>query len=152
MHNDLVRRMLRNLLVAALAVPALAMAGVEVGGYARETLPGAGMSAAYLTLHNAGARGRSLQRVELPQQRGARVQMHSTVSEGGVSRMRPLAALELPPGQEITMAPGGIHLMLSGAELRAGSKVQLRLHFADGEVLEVALPIRAVAGSGHHHS
>ncbi|WP_175453107.1 copper chaperone PCu(A)C [Microbulbifer yueqingensis] len=141
---------LRGLLLAAMSVPALASAGLDVEGYARETLPGASMSAAYLTLRNTGNSARSLQRLELPLHGGARVQIHSTVTEGGISRMRPLAALELPPGGEITMAPGGIHLMLSGAELRAGRKVQLRLYFADGEVLEVGLPVRAITDGVHH--
>ncbi|UHQ54441.1 MULTISPECIES: copper chaperone PCu(A)C [Microbulbifer] len=139
------------LAMAALSGSPLAAAALDIDGYARETLPGATMSAAYLTLRNGGDTARTLERVELPGVEGARAQIHSTVRDNGVSRMRPLTALPVPATSSVAMAPGGIHLMLSGAELRAGGQVQLRLHFADGEVQLISVPVRGAAGQAHHH-
>jgi copper(I)-binding protein len=34
--------------------------------------------------------------------------------EGGVMRMRPLAAIDIPAGQTVTLGPGGMHIMLLG--------------------------------------
>lgn len=127
---------------------------VRVEGYARETLPGAMMTAAYLSFHNEGADDMQLQSVELAGIDGATVELHTTVDDGGVSRMRPLASLEIPAGAEVRMAPGDTHLMLHGVKLRAGEQLQLRLYFADGAVLEVEVPVRALpvaAQHRHHH-
>lgn len=132
------------------------IADVEVAGFARETPPGAPMGVAYLKIHNTGSRERRLLKVELPRHPDASAQLHSTVQEGGVSRMRPLAEIELPKGESLEMHPGATHLMLKGVRLAAGEQLPLRLVFADGSALEVQIPVRAEApaehsGHSHHH-
>ena len=59
----------------------------------------------------------------------ARVEMHSSTTEGGVMRMRALPRIELPAGKTVKLAPGGIHLMLIDVKqpLRVGDKVPLTL-------------------------
>ena len=151
---------MKRILSMAAAFALAAAAGVAassptlvVQGFARETLPGSSMSAAYLTLQNRGASARQLQRVELSQAE-ASAELHTTQSEGDMSRMRPLAQLEVPASGAVEMAPGGVHLMLHGLQLRAGEQLPLRLYFANGEVLEVRVPVRrldAQAGHKHHH-
>ena len=130
-------------------------AALSVQGFARETLPGADMSAAYLSLHNSTAAPRQLLRVELPGRAGASANLHTTVADGGVSRMRPLAQLPIPAEGTVAMAPGGIHLMLHGVQLRAGEALSLHLVFADGEALDVRVPVRRAGASAekveHHH-
>lgn len=138
-----------------LAGSAVAGDGVELGaeGYARETLPGAAMSAAYLTLQNRGDSDLRLQGVELPGRENAAAELHTTVSDGGISRMRPLAQLDIPAGGAVRMAPGGVHLMLSDVKLRAGEQLRLRLLFAGGAAVEIEVPVRGLqaAEEGHHH-
>lgn len=46
----------------------------------------------------------------------ARTEMHTTIEEDGVSRMRALGTVDVAAGTTTTMAPGGMHLMLMGAE------------------------------------
>ncbi|WP_323845638.1 copper chaperone PCu(A)C [Microbulbifer magnicolonia] len=131
-----------------------AVARLQFEGYARETLPGGAVSAAYLSLRNTGDSELRLQRVELPGREDAAADLHATVSEGGINRMRPLAELAIPGGQEVVMAPGGVHLMLHGVQLRAGEQLPLRLRFASGLVLDVAVPVvplKAVSEDQHHH-
>lgn len=152
MQSRFVRRLLMSLLAAAL-LPAVASATVEVEGYARETLPGSHMSAAYLTLRNAGATTRQLRRIALPNQGGAVAELHTTIEDAGISRMRPLEQLPIPAGGEVRMAPGGVHLMLRDLSIRAGTVLKLRLHFADGAVVDVRVPVRkpqAAAQHAHH--
>lgn len=128
---------------------------LQVEGYARETPPGVKMSAAYLTLHNHGTSVRRLLAVELPGQGQASADLHTTVEEDGISRMRPLELLEVPAGGHLRMAPGGVHLMLHGVRLRAGDQLPLRLRFADGQVIEISVPVRKLRATAdphrHHH-
>lgn len=112
------------------------------------------MSAAYLTLSNAGEQMLRLQRVELPGLPQASAEIHETVLEEGVTRMRALPAVEIPARGSLQMAPGGLHLMLHSVRLRAGEALQLRLHFAGGQTLDIELPVQAAGGQhhhGHHH-
>jgi copper(I)-binding protein len=43
-----------------------------------------------------------------------KVELHTMSMEGGVMRMRPLAAMDIPAGQTVTLSPGGTHIMLLG--------------------------------------
>lgn len=124
---------------------------LQVEGYARETLPGAGMSAAYLSFHNSGDGDLQLRGVELPGLEKAVADLHTTVNDGGISRMRPLATLAIPAGAEVRMAPGGVHLMLSGVKLRAGERLLLRLRFAGGITRDVVVPVRGPQPAEEHH-
>ncbi len=42
------------------------------------------------------------------------VEIHEMSMEGDVMRMRQITALPLPAGQEVTLKPGGYHIMLTG--------------------------------------
>ena len=58
-----------------------------------------------------------------------RVEMHSTTTEGGVMRMRPVPRIELPAGRSVKLGTSGTHLMLLDLKqpLKAGDKVPLTL-------------------------
>lgn len=149
------RRLYSLLAMLVLATSAAANeAMLHIDGYARETLPGAAMTAAYLSLHNGADEGRRLLRVEIPGRTDASADLHTTKERDGVSRMRPLAGLAVPAGSEVQMEPGGVHLMLRGLELRAGDTLPLRLHFASGDAVDIEVPVRGLqtdAERGHHH-
>ncbi|MEW5249348.1 copper chaperone PCu(A)C [Microbulbifer sp. 2201CG32-9] len=123
---------------------------LTLAGYARETVPGTAMSAAYLSIQNDGAAERQLRRVELVRE-GASAELHTTVKDGDVSRMRPLAYLKVPAGGKVEMAPGAVHLMLHGVHLRRGEALPLRLFFANGDEYEISVPVRGLTGKQHHH-
>ncbi|QFT53378.1 copper chaperone PCu(A)C [Microbulbifer sp. THAF38] len=132
--------------VSALTNPLL------VEGYARETPPGAPMSAAYLSLHNTGEHLLQLTAVELSGDTKGSANLHTTERAQGVSRMRPLEKLAIAAGEKLQMVPGGVHLMIHGVRLRAGESLPLRLLFADGSSLEVLVPImgREALEKDHH--
>ena len=124
---------------------------LQASGYAREMPPGAVMGAAYLTLINHSTRERRLQKVELPGHAQASAVIHTTVDVDGVSRMRPQAEVTVAQQQRLEMRPGATHLMLHGVQLKAGEPLQLRLVFADGETLELQIPVHSAVAAEHQH-
>lgn len=73
-------------------------------------VPGRGTSAAYFTLTNSGQDAITITRVA--SQQFGRVEMHETMLENDIARMRRLESLSLEPGQRETFKRGGKHLML----------------------------------------
>ena len=77
----------------------------------------------------------------------ADVSMHRTIEEDGISRMRPVARLEVDAGTTTVLEPGGLHLMLMQPRepLREGSKVSVTLKLEDGRELPAELVVSAAA-------
>ncbi|WP_299944657.1 copper chaperone PCu(A)C [uncultured Microbulbifer sp.] len=125
---------------------------LAVEGYARETPPGAPMSAAYLSFHNTGAQALLLTAVALPEVKDGRAELHSTERKDGVSRMRRLQQVAIGAGEQLQMTPGGVHLMINGFRLRAGETLLLRLFFADAPSLDIRVPVVRMDGvdKGQH--
>jgi copper(I)-binding protein len=90
------------------------------------------------------------------------VEIHQTTMEGGVMRMRPVQAIELPAGKTVELKPGGYHVMLMQMPraLKEGETVPVMLVIEgrDGkrQNIEVKAPVKALAtgkhdmGSKHH--
>jgi periplasmic copper chaperone A len=57
--------------------------------------------------------------------------MHTTLEQGGMMHMEPLAELPMTAGQTVRFEPGGRHIMLSGLRqiLPVGTQFPLTLHF-----------------------
>ena len=60
-----------------------------------------------------------------------KAELHTMSMEGGVMRMRPLTAIDIPAGQTVTLGPGVMHIMLLGLTqpLRQGRSFPLTLSF-----------------------
>jgi copper(I)-binding protein len=67
------------------------------------------MTAAYMTLRNSGDEVLKITGASAP---GADASVHETRREGDRMRMVPVETLTLAPGQELVLAPGGLHIML----------------------------------------
>ena len=78
----------------------------------------------------------------------ADVSVHETRIVDGVSRMRAMPELVIPPGASVTLAPGGLHLMLMQprAGLQAGDKVGIDFELKDGGVLHGQFEVRKPGG------
>ena len=96
-----------------------------------------GVAAGYgaLTYHGAPARW---ERASSPDVSG--VYVHETVYEGNVASMRP-TSFTLRPGDRVTLAPGGAHLMLPGARADL-AEARVRLDLDGATDLWVVLPRR----------
>jgi hypothetical protein len=139
-------------LALALLAP-LAQAGdlAARDAWVREAPPGAPVMAAYLTIENRGKQADRLVAVastDFPQ-----TEIHNMREQNGVLRMYAIDALPVPAGGQVTLAPGGLHLMLMKPRraLRAGDTVKLELRFASGARLTVDATVRRVESSGHRH-
>ena len=130
----------------AAAPPAAQAPAVQaLSPWARSTAPRQGTGAAYRDLRSAA--GDRLLRASTPA--AARVEVHETRMDGEVMRMREVAALDLPPGRTVALAPGRHHLMLVGLKerLMPGQRFVLRLEFERAAPLEVEVAVRQ-AGPG----
>lgn len=120
--------------------------------WARASLGQVPNSAAYMILHNEGAEADRLLRAEA--EVAAAVELHTHVMEGDVARMRRVEAVELPAGESVALAPGGLHVMLIGLEapLEAGETFPLTLVFERAGALEVTVEVRAAGPERQGHS
>ncbi|MDX1625505.1 MAG: copper chaperone PCu(A)C [Wenzhouxiangellaceae bacterium] len=104
----------------------------------RDAPPSAPMRAIYFVLVNdgpatlrvAGARVEGMGRAEI----------HRTVRDGGMSRMRPAGMLEIAPGDRLRLEPGGLHLMAAagGDPPRPGDRRFIEVLDPEGGVIASA--------------
>jgi copper(I)-binding protein len=79
-----------------------------------------------------------------------KAELHTMSMEGGVMRMRPLAVMDIPAGQTVTLSPGGIHIMLLGLTrpLREGESFPLTLSFEHAGPRQVTVAIEKAGAMG----
>lgn len=97
--------------------------------WARPTPPGLKVTAVYFEIrNNANAPDRL---VGWSSSSAMRAELHETRIEGGMSKMRPVAALVLPANGRVKAEPGGLHLMLLELKqpLKVGDRVPVTLEF-----------------------
>jgi hypothetical protein len=128
--------------VAALVFAGLAQAGASdhvfvVDAYVRLGPPNALATAAYMTLKNTSDTGIRLVKARNPVSRVT--ELHTHVNENGMMKMRPVASIDIRPGEQAVLQPGGLHVMLIDLTipLREGDLIPLTLYFDDGSSLQV---------------
>ncbi len=143
--------MIAALLLAA-ALPAAA-ANVQVSdAWARATMPGQKVSAAYMTIRSdADAKLVGVSSAAVP-----RVELHEMRMDGEVMRMREVGSLVLPAGKPVKLEPGGYHIMLMNLDraIAAGEAVPLTLTIESGgrqETVEVKAEARSPGGEPAQH-
>ena len=142
-------RKLIAIVVVALVVasPALAEESIRVfDAWARATILVSRPGAAYLTIESA-AEDRLLG-VTTPV--AGRVMIHAVEKDGDVSRMKHIETLELPAGERVTLAPGGMHLMLMGLQdkLSEGTTFPMTLSFENAGEITVEVSVLGIAAEG----
>lgn len=154
------------LLVGGMAIGGMAIGGMAVaetysaGGlqignpWARATPKGSTVTAGYLTITNKGTEtDRLIGGSAVP---ASRFEVHDTVTENGVARMRQVTSLEIKPGQTIELKPGGMHVMLMGLKqpLSKGQTVKGTLVFEKAGTVAVEFTVQppgATSGGHKHH-
>lgn len=108
-------------------------------------IPGAEVAAAYLTLHNGGSAPVSIISVRSPV--AGMAMIHETRLVGTQSTMRPREELIVAPGATVSLAPGGLHVMLHelSRQLKVGDEVPLVLVLKGGGTLAVTARVRPLA-------
>lgn len=113
--------------------------------WTRATPGGAQVGAGYLTIENRGVITDKL--IGASTRAAAKAEVHEMAMDNGVMTMRPVqGGLSIPPGQSITLAPGGYHIMLMElkAPFKEGDKVPLTLQFEKAGTVDVMLDVQAI--------
>jgi copper(I)-binding protein len=143
------RRLLLGVVLAGLAATASAQGSAihVTRPQIRASLGNVPTAAAYLTLHNMGPADRL---VGASCACAAAVTLHTTVNQGGVARMVEEKSVALPAGGQVSFAPGGRHLMLTGlkAPLRAGAKADIVLRFEKAGAVTASFTATDTPGGG----
>lgn len=147
--------------LAAVVAPAIRPASAQQAGPITVSSPWTraagqgGTGAGYMTLRNTGPAPDRLVAARAAIART--VELHTHLHENGVMRMRPVPAIDLPPGQEVLLRPSGLHLMLIGltAPLQQGQRIPVTLVFEKAGEVEVQLSIEGAGARGpatpHRH-
>ena len=135
--------------LALVALPAWAQVSVDKP-WSRATPPGAKVGAGFMQLRNAGAADRV---VGASSPVAGRVEMHVTLREGDVMKMREVKSFEVPAGGSFELKPGGAHLMLLDLKrpLKKGEKVPLTLKLEKGGELKLELSVEEIGARQPAH-
>jgi copper(I)-binding protein len=135
--------------LALVALPAWAQVSAE-RPWTRATPPGAKIGAGFVTLRSAGAADRV---IGASSPVAGRVEMHVTIREGDVMKMREVQAFDVPAGGTYELKPGGAHLMLMDLKrpLQQGEKVPLTLKLEKGGELKLELPVEPMGARQPAH-
>jgi copper(I)-binding protein len=120
--------------------------------WARESVTRTG--AVYLTVRNGGDQDDRL--VGVSSEVADKAELHSSVMQDGVMKMRAVEAVDVPAHGEAVLEPGGLHIMLIGlkAPLEEGKSFALTLEFENAGGIEVMTTIEEIAhagGGSHDH-
>jgi copper(I)-binding protein len=107
--------------------------------------PGADVAAAYMTLHNRGARAVVV--IGVQSALAGHAMIHESKLAGGQSTMRPHGPLLVPPGASVRLEPGALHVMLQTLTHApaVGEDVPLVLQLEDGGTVSVSARVRPLA-------
>lgn len=119
----------------ATALASLALAQAEKDGitvqdvWTRATPGNARTAAVYFTAINRGGESDRITSASSPA--SDRAEMHTTIHDGDIMRMRRVISVDVPAGGRAEFKPNGFHVMLTGLKgpLKAGDTVPLTLHF-----------------------
>lgn len=142
------RLLLIVLLLVGTSVHAQTSDGITVQSvWARATPPGAKTGAVYLTLINKGSTDDKLVSVTTPV--ASMAGLHTEIMNNGVTEMRPIASVDVAPGSQATLKPGGMHIMLMGLKnpLKHGQHFSLTLHFLHAAPKTVQVEIAKIGAA-----
>ena len=82
------------------------------------------------------------------------VEIHKTVTEGGMARMIEQNEITVPAGQAVNFQRGGLHLMLMQPKrkLKLDDKVEVKLMTKDNKVITFTATVKAATLGEHDHS
>lgn len=104
--------------------------------------------AAYFTLTSNGA---PTKLVSVTSPDVERIELHDSMSEGGMMKMAPLTDTAFPADGKMEFAPGGKHAMLFGIDpkIQPGGKIRLTFTFDPAPAVTAEAEARAAGDPGH---
>lgn len=137
--------------LVVVASPAGQAATIQVTDAWTRATPGQSSNAAvYFTMTNTGKAADKLVSAET----GAAetCELHETSIMDGMSHMGMSGAVEIAPGANVSFAPNGRHLMLTGLKkpLHKGDDLAVTLHFEKAGTVSAKVQVLDVASTGPH--
>jgi len=129
-----------------------------VDPYVRMMPPGARATAAFMLLKNGSDKDAKFVKAESAAAKA--VELHTHINEGGMMKMRPVAAIEIKAKGETALKPGSYHIMMIDpvAAMKEGDKVEITLNFDDGSSKKIEAPVKKpemapapMNHAGHEH-
>lgn len=117
--------------------------------WVREAPPNAKVMAAYMKIENHTAKQQVLTGVTASA--FASVQIHETMQMDGMASMQPVKQLTIPAQGNVTLEPGGMHMMLfdPATALKSGDVVNFTLKFANGSTITTSAKVQKATGNHH---
>ncbi|MCB1797462.1 MAG: copper chaperone PCu(A)C [Gammaproteobacteria bacterium] len=118
--------------------------------YVRAIPPVIKTTAAFMQLRSSDAVERFV--VEASSPAAGTVELHMHTMDDGVMRMRRIAHIHLPSNQQVSLEPGGLHIMLFDltAPIAPGDRIPITLTFDDGSTREISAEVRTVESMMKH--
>ena len=118
--------------------------------WARPTAAGATTGAVYFSV-TATTRPDRLTGASSPV--AATTELHQTINDNGVMKMRAVPSIDLIPGKPVVFNPGGYHVMLTGLKsaLKPGDSFPPTLTFEHAPPVTVTAKVEATGGAGTTH-
>lgn len=107
----------------------------------------------FLTIRNTGATPDTLLSATSPA--AGRLELHTHIRDGDVMRMRPVIDIPIPANGEVSLQPGGLHLMLIGLTrpMNDGQSIPVTLRFEQAGEVTIQLAVQAAGARqpAHRH-
>jgi periplasmic copper chaperone A len=115
---------------------------VRTNNRASAALPAGTNTAAYMTIRNRSEESDRLVSASSPA--AGAVELHQTVEEDGMTRMRRVDGIDIQADDTVRLEPGGLHVMLIDVSRRSvrGDSVELRLRFERAGEIEIRAEVR----------
>ncbi len=119
------------------------------GAWIREAPPNASAMAGYVTIKNNTEQTRVLSSANSAQFNV--VEIHRTIVENGIAKMRRQKDLPIPAGDSLKLEPGSYHLMLMTpkAAFKAGDEITVTVHLdttdqenLDSQEINIVMPVK----------
>jgi len=149
MHRKFLSALTLMITIILTACAPASPAGIQVTDAWARPSPAGDMAAmgsvnggAFMTIRNGSNEADTLLGAESPAARV--VEIHQTVMNGDVMSMQPVQLLEIPAGGEVTLKPGGYHVMLIDLQqaLTVGDTIEVTLIFQNAGRVTLQAEIR----------
>lgn len=141
------------LLAFSASAVAAGQSGIRIDNARLPEMPPAARTVAiYLDIVNSGDADRLLS--AQADETASQTELHATLFEGDMMRMRKIEAVDLQAGVTTALKPGGLHIMLIEIKkpLQVGQSVPLTLRFEKAGTVQLNVPVikREAASAASH--
>lgn len=148
---------LRSTIAMCALAPLAAAANVAVeNAWVRAMPPGQSVTALYFEVVNHSDEACTLTAISTPA--APRTELHRTIEEDGMARMRLQESVTIEPHSTLQLAPGADHVMLYDVvdRLEPGAQIAAEVDFGACGQVAIEAEVRDATGSsqahhGHHH-